>query len=348
MTGKTVKQKKAAKAKAAKARAVKAKAAKAKAAKAKADEEAARVAEEEAARAREDKQRQHALYDDIMTSSSSTYSKLETLYVAEFQSSNKYPDRKHNWKWDKGYLSCRVFRQPRLKHNPISSLLSFQLPENYGKLNIDMTEIFGFDEESELLDVMKSESAGERNACLESCYQEDGWCNNELGRGTSKGHKYRFAFTTKPSSPMHVTFMDMNVQLTEVAYSATCVSDDDKTIKYNISLKFQMPYFVEREDFKDSDGNDVSYPKFSLEVNYHVSHDPTSRLSGTIPSRLDAVKYNEEKVKYNEEIGEEKGYFYTCYDKFRNLKAPEKKEFIVSSGKYKMRFKGRKLICTGD
>jgi hypothetical protein len=309
-----------------------------------AEKEAARVRAEE-----EDKKRQRDLYDDIMTS---TYSKMETLYVNEFEPSNKYRDKRHNWKWDKGYLSCRVFRQPRLINNPISSLLSFQLPGNFTQVEMNMRNIFGCSE-SELRRIMKFGNTGERDKCLKSCYQEVGWCNNELGRGTSKGHKYKFAFTTKPSSPMHGKFMDMNVQLIEVAYSATCFPIKDvlysaTPIKYNISLKFQMPYFVEREDFKDSDGKVVSYPKFSLEVNYHVSHDPTSLLSGKIPSRLDAVKYNEEKVKYNEETGEEKGYFYTCYDIFRKLGAPEKEEFIVSSGKYKMRFKNGNLVITGD
>ena len=285
------------------------------------------VETKKAGRVRADRQRQHALYDEVMTSRSSTFSKMETLYVNEFESSNDYPDRKHNWKWDKGYLSCRVFRQPRLKHNPISSLLSFQLPENYEKLEINMTEIFRCSE-SKLRRIMKFGKKYERVKCLKKCHQEDGWDENVLGRGTIKGLKYRFAFTTKPSRPMHVKFMRMNVQLIEVAYSATCVSDDNKPIKYNIVFKFQMPDFVERkENFKDSRGKVVSYPKFSLEVNNHVSHNRTSRLSGTIPSRLRAVEETEEE-----------GYFSDWYNIFRNLEAPEKEEFIVSSGKYKMQF----------
>ena len=300
------------------------------------EEEAARTraedaaAEEEAARVRaekEDIERQHVLYRETMTSPSSTFSKMEKFYVDKFQSSNGYRDRKHNWKWDKGYLSCRVFRQPRLINNPISSLLSFQLPENFTQLKMNMTDIFGCSE-SNLRRIMKFGNTDERDEFLKSCYQENGWDKNELGRGTIKGHKYKFAFTTKPSSLMHVKFMDMNVQLSEVAYSATCVSDDNESIKYNISLKFQMAdFFSITEDFEDSDGNVVSYPKFALEMNYHVSNDSTASLSGKIPCRLLAVERNEGK-----------SYFRYYYNKFRKLVAPEKKEFIVSSGKYKMKF----------
>jgi hypothetical protein len=86
-------------------------------------------------------------------------------------------------------------------------------------------------------------------------------------------------------------------------------------------------FFSIKEDFEDSDGNVVSYPKFALEMNYHVSHDSTASLSAKIPCRLLAVERNEGKR-----------YFSYYYNKFRKLVAPEKKEFIVSSGKYKMKF----------